>query len=732
MFSCPRCQRRFDDGVRFCPVDGTQVEPVGQPRDRNIGRMLLHQFELREVCGRGAMGTVYLAYQHTMDRVVAVKVLRRELLQEPDVVRRFLREARAAAKLQHPNIVTVHLVGETEDGLPFIVMEYVDGVSLEAICEAQGPQPLARVINLGKQIATALGEAHHAGIVHRDLKPANILVTDRSRVADQVKVLDYGIAKIVEGIDSDQSVATKDGMIFGTPHYIAPEQATGGDIDRRADLYSLGVILFRLVTGRLPFEGTAGMQVVLKHLREQPPKPRELMPELPAGMEALILDLLAKDRALRPADAEAVMVALDAIAAAAPPSQPGITTTAKIKRPEVAKSKSKDAAAKSGGGAAAASGGAAAASSAGSRGAFGGASSSGRSGSVPVPVSGSGSGSGSVSVSGSVPVSVSVSVSGSVPVSDSVSDSDSGSDADSDSGSGSGSRAGGGSRGRSWFASTSGPRARSWWAGRRVLTSALVAVAAGAGVGVIAAWAHNRVEARRVTVGPPLGERRPAEPPRPPVLALFDEHDLKEDGLILRAGFERAPTAGEAASLILALTDRAGPIANAKIQITLDPPGQAKERVIPAAASDSGRFRAAFGFDTTGAHKLKVLAEVPGRPAPLELAFDVDARPAVQALPPSRAARGELRRRKPADDDDGPTVVVQPDPGPSVTPRRLNGPSAPPASSSSGPSSSSSGPSSPPREVDPPPRAHPPDPPPSDPPSSDDPTTLPPPAPSEP
>src|SRR5581483_12022299 len=191
MMSCPRCQRSFDDGVRFCPADGSLVTAAVE--DRNLGRVLLGQFELREVCGRGAMGTVYVAYQRSMDRVVAVKILRRELLKEPEVVRRFLREARAAAKLQHPNIVTVHMVGETDDGLPFLVMEHIDGVSLEAICEAQGPQPIARVLSLGRQIAIALAEAHHAGIVHRDLKPANILVTDRSRVPDQVKVLDFGI-----------------------------------------------------------------------------------------------------------------------------------------------------------------------------------------------------------------------------------------------------------------------------------------------------------------------------------------------------------------------------------------------------------------------------------------------------------------------------------------------------------------------------------------------------------
>ncbi len=302
--------------MRFCPVDGAQVTVAVS--DPNLGRELMGQFELREIAGRGAMGTVYRAYQRTMDRVVAVKILRPEIVREAGVLKRFVREARAAARLQHPNIVTVHMVGETEDGVPYLVMEHIDGVSLEAICEAQGPQPLLRVISVGRQIASALSEAHSLGIVHRDLKPANILVTDRSRTPDLVKVLDFGIAKILVATDAaDQSMMTADGTIFGTPHYIAPEQASGSEVDTRADLYSLGCILFRLTTGVLPFEGTQSMQVVLKHLREEPPKPRSLNPELPQAMEDLILACLQKSRNKRPDDADTIIAALDRIEAEA-------------------------------------------------------------------------------------------------------------------------------------------------------------------------------------------------------------------------------------------------------------------------------------------------------------------------------------------------------------------------------------------------------------------------------
>jgi serine/threonine-protein kinase len=314
--TCPRCGRGFDDpAVRFCPVDGAAV--TESDADPNIGLVLYGQFEVQDECGQGAMGTVYRAHQRTIDRIVAIKILRRELLQEPGVVRRFVREARAAAKLSHPNIVAVHLVGETDDGVPFLVMEYVDGVSLEALCQKDGRQSPARTIALGRQIATALAEAHHAGIVHRDLKPANILVSAHARVPDLVKVLDFGIAKIVDRSGGESQV-TRDGMIFGTPHYIAPEQASGEAIDARADLYALGVILFRLTTGRLPFEGGAGMQVVLRHLREPPPRPRDLEPSIPEPLESLILSCLAKDRSERPASAEALLSELEWIEAALP------------------------------------------------------------------------------------------------------------------------------------------------------------------------------------------------------------------------------------------------------------------------------------------------------------------------------------------------------------------------------------------------------------------------------
>ena len=326
MLVCPTCQSAYASDARYCPEDGSPLERS----DPYLGRTLQGQIEVQRLCGRGAMGSVYQAWQRTTERQVAVKILRSDLLGDERIVRRFMREARAVAALNHPNIITVFLVGHTTEGVPFMVMEYVDGPSLEEVCAPAEPLPLPRALAIGREIALALGEAHAHGIVHRDLKPANILLARRRGLLEEVKVVDFGIAKILRA--AGDSHLSQSGALFGTPYYISPEQASGASVDHRADLYALGVILFRMVTGRLPFARGTGMEVVVQHLKEPPPRAGEIVPHLPPALDAAILRALEKDPAARWPTAEALHATLlaierDVVACGAPttlrPTAPG-------------------------------------------------------------------------------------------------------------------------------------------------------------------------------------------------------------------------------------------------------------------------------------------------------------------------------------------------------------------------------------------------------------------------
>ncbi|PKN21128.1 MAG: hypothetical protein CVU65_17485 [Deltaproteobacteria bacterium HGW-Deltaproteobacteria-22] len=304
---CPKCHRQFPDEARFCPKDGL---PLAEISDAYLGMTLLGQFEIIELIGQGTMGKVYLARQLSVDRTVAVKVLKRKLASDPQVVRRFHREAKAAARLNHPNIVTIHLVGEMEaDHTPYMVMEYVEGASLEKVCATQGALPIPRVLTLATQISSALAEAHRNGVLHRDLKPDNIAVFEQGTPRETAKVLDFGIAKILHS-DEEMSQLTKTGTIFGTPAYISPEQASGEHLDHRTDLYSMGVLIFRMATGRLPFENSSGLEVLVRHIKDKPPRPRDLNPAIPPDLEEIILKLLAKNRDDRYPSADALIEAL--------------------------------------------------------------------------------------------------------------------------------------------------------------------------------------------------------------------------------------------------------------------------------------------------------------------------------------------------------------------------------------------------------------------------------------
>jgi serine/threonine protein kinase len=272
-------------------------------RDPLIGKVVAGRFLIEDNVGQGGMGKVYKARHLSLDRAVCLKLLKPALLEDPTLVGRFEREAKAASRLNHPNVIQVIDFGRTEDGGLFIAMEFVHGKDLRTILRDEWPLDETRLCNIIAQVLSALGEAHAHNVIHRDLKPENIMVEPRRGEPDFVKVLDFGIAKI---IDSDLPLLTRADVVCGTPQYMAPEQATGSSLDNRCDLYAVGVILYQLATGHLPFDGPNSMDVLNKHVNDRPIPPRERQPNAPISesLEKLILRSLEKDPRDRPQTAE--------------------------------------------------------------------------------------------------------------------------------------------------------------------------------------------------------------------------------------------------------------------------------------------------------------------------------------------------------------------------------------------------------------------------------------------
>ncbi|MFM7064363.1 MAG: Stk1 family PASTA domain-containing Ser/Thr kinase, partial [Actinomycetes bacterium] len=259
-------------------------------------RVLGNRYEITKAIARGGMARVYLARDRSLDRPVAVKELVPEFAADESFVERFRREAQAAANLTHPNIVGVYDWG-TQDSTYFIIMEFVDGPVLSKVLRDEGPLHPRRAAELASEVAAALGFAHSRGVVHRDVKPGNVILTS----SGQAKVTDFGIARAMSAPEEN---LTQAGSVMGTATYFSPEQAQGLPVDQRSDLYSLGVVLFEMVTGRTPFTGETPLAIAYKHVQDQPPAPSTLVSGLPTGLEAVIMKLLRKRPEDRYATAE--------------------------------------------------------------------------------------------------------------------------------------------------------------------------------------------------------------------------------------------------------------------------------------------------------------------------------------------------------------------------------------------------------------------------------------------
>ena len=300
---CSRCAEAFPDDAAYCPLDGTTL---AKSTDPYLGRTIAGRFRLIQRIGSGGMSSVYLARHVMIDRMSAIKILREDLGLNPNHRERFLREARAVNRINHPNIVAITDFGEM-DGLVFLVMEHVAGEELLSVLR-RGAMPWERAARIAAQIASALARAHEMGIVHRDLKPENVLIGETKDGFEIVKLTDFGIAKIL-----DAPALTFSEQIFGTPGYIAPEYLEDLPPDGRSDLYALGVMLYEMLTGRLPYEAKGQAELLLKPLTSSPTPPTKHVPDLPPDLEMLVLRLLARHPVDRFPDGYTVVHALEEV-----------------------------------------------------------------------------------------------------------------------------------------------------------------------------------------------------------------------------------------------------------------------------------------------------------------------------------------------------------------------------------------------------------------------------------
>ena len=303
--ACPACNSRYEAGVAFCPKDGTKLEGDGVARSGQpslVGKVIADRYRVIRKLGEGGMGEVFEAQHVYIDKPFAIKLLRPEITSNPEAVARFHQEARSAASIGHDNIVAVEDFGRLADGSVYLAMELLRGQSLSDRLRKPPPLTYDEYLGYTLQVSQGLAAAHQKGIVHRDMKPENIFLTEKHGHT-LCKILDFGIAK-VNGEGGSQSL-TRTGAIFGTPHYMSPEQALGKSLDHRSDIYSLGVIMYEMSTGRVPYTAESFMGILTQHITGNLIRPSVAAPDrnIPPEFEAVILRAMAKE----PADRYATM-----------------------------------------------------------------------------------------------------------------------------------------------------------------------------------------------------------------------------------------------------------------------------------------------------------------------------------------------------------------------------------------------------------------------------------------
>jgi serine/threonine-protein kinase len=324
--TCPQCGARFGAGTLFCPLDGASLRPVSSGADL-VGQLIDDRYYVEQRLGEGGMGEVYVAHQVRTGRKCALKLMHRSMTQDPDAVGRFRREASSACAISHPHVATIFDSGETSDRRPYFAMEFVDGRSLSQMIRDEGRLDPWRAADIARQIAEGLGAAHDLEIMHRDLKPDNVMLGAARGGTDYVKLVDFGIAKPTT--TAAGNTITRTGFILGTPAYMSPEQLCADKLDGRTDLYSLGCVLYEMLTGETPFGGNSLERLMMQRLTEDAPRARTLNEQIPPVLDDIVARLLARSAEDRYPDAH---TAADALAAAQSTMEgPKSTTGARVR-----------------------------------------------------------------------------------------------------------------------------------------------------------------------------------------------------------------------------------------------------------------------------------------------------------------------------------------------------------------------------------------------------------------